>query len=402
MTEHPAGGYLAAGYQVDTGGTDLETTPPVLGDHRSEPGGAEEALRKSEARYRALFEESPVALWEEDFSAVQSYLLGLPDPGPSGWKSFLQDHPAIVDEAIRRVRIVDVNHATMQFLQVTRKEELIDGFAQTITEETRVAILQQLLAILEGKRRIEFDAPGLTVAGKPLISALQWVATGSDPADYSQVLVATSDVTSARQATELQVQSYRAVQKAVAGTIYAIGRIVESRDPYTAGHQQGVARLAVAIGREMGLEQERVNGLMMTALIHDLGKINVPAEILAKPTKLTPLEFSLIQTHSQSGYEILEGIEFPWPVAQMVLEHHERFDGSGYPQGLKGEAILLEARILAVADVVEAMASHRPYRPALGIEAALEEIRTKRGISFDPGVADACLTLFLEKGLTLS
>ena len=373
----------------------------ILGQNFSERERVEEELRKSEARYRSLFEESPVALWEEDFSAVQAYLLGLPDPGSSGWKAFLQDHPEIVDEAIRRVRIVDVNQATLQFLQVTKKEELINGFTQTITEETRVAILQQLLAILEGKRRIEFDAPGVTVAGEPLISALQWVATGSDPADYSHVLVATSDVTLARQAAELQVQSYRAVQKAVAGTIYAMARIVESRDPYTAGHQQGVARLAVAIGREMGLEQEQVNGLMMAALIHDLGKINVPAEILAKPTKLTPLEFSLIQTHSQSGYEILKEIEFPWPVAQMVLEHHERFDGSGYPQGLRGEAILLEARILAVADVVEAMASHRPYRPALGIEAALEEVRAKRGTAFDERVADACLTLFLEKGLKL-
>lgn len=373
-----------------------------MGDDRSEPERTEEELRKSEARYRTLFEESPAALWEEDFSAVQSYLLSLPDLGPSGWKAFLQDHPEIVDEAIRRVRIVDVNQATLQFLQVARKEDLIDGFAQTITEETRVAIQQQLLAILEGKRRIEFDAPGLTIAGRPLVSALQWVATGSDPADYSQVLVATSDVTAARQAAELQLQSYRAVQKAVAGTIYAIARIVESHDPYTAGHQRGVARLVVAIGREIGLEQERVNGLMMAALIHDLGKLNVPAEILAKPTKLTPLEFNLIQTHSQSGYEILEGIEFPWPVAQIVLEHHERFDGSGYPQGLKGEAILLEARILAVADVVEAMASHRPYRSALGIEAALEEIRAKRGAAFDPRVADACLTLFREKGLTLS
>ncbi|MCX5970064.1 MAG: HD-GYP domain-containing protein [Coprothermobacterota bacterium] len=361
----------------------------------------EEELRKSEARYRTLFEESPVALWEEDFSAVQAYLLGLPDPGPSGWKAFLQDHPEIVDEAIRRVRIVDVNQATLNFLKVTKKEEVIEGFSQTITEETRSALLLQLLAILEGKRRIEFDAPGMTVAGEPLISALQWVAIGSDPVDYSQVLVSTSDVTLARQAEELQVQSYRAVQKAVAGTIYAMARIVESRDPYTAGHQQGVARLAVAIGREMGLEHEQVNGLMMAALIHDLGKINVPSEILAKPTRLTPLEFSLIQTHSQSGYEILKEIEFPWPVARMVLEHHERFDGSGYPQGLSGEEILLEARILAVADVVEAMASHRPYRPALGIEAALEEIRAKRGTSFDPRVADACLTLFLEKGLTL-
>jgi len=191
------------------------------------------------------------------------------------------------------------------------------------------------------------------------------------------------------------------LQRGLEGIIGAIGATMESRDPYTAGHQRRVATLAAAIAKEMGLPEQRVEGVHFGALIHDLGKIQVPAEILSKPTKLTKLEFELIKTHPQAGYDIVKGIEFPWPVAQMVHQHHERLDGSGYPQGLKGDAIALEARILAVADVIEAMASHRPYRPGLGIDVALKEITDKRGTWFDPAAVDACLRLFREQGYSL-
>lgn len=145
-------------------------------------------------------------------------------------------------------------------------------------------------------------------------------------------------------------------------------RAVEARDPYTAGHQHRVAKLAVAIAKEIGIGDDAAEGILMAGMIHDLEKISVPAEILSKPSRLTEIEFALMKTHSQSGYEILADIEFPWPISQIVLQHHEKMNGSGYPQGPKGEAILLEARIICVADVVEAMASHRPYRPALGID----------------------------------
>ncbi len=176
---------------------------------------------------------------------------------------------------------------------------------------------------------------------------------------------------------------------------------VETRDPYTAGHQRRVADLARAIATEMNLPADQIDGIRMAAAIHDLGKISVPAEILSKPTKLTNIEFGLIKTHSQSGYDILKDIDFPWPIARMVLEHHERMNGSGYPNGLTGDNILMESRILAVADVVESMASHRPYRPSLGIEAALEEIEKNKGTLYDNAVADACLRLFREKGYQL-
>jgi putative nucleotidyltransferase with HDIG domain len=188
---------------------------------------------------------------------------------------------------------------------------------------------------------------------------------------------------------------------ALENTVAAIAAAMQSRDPYTAGHQRRVADLAAAIGREMGLDEDTLEGITFGALIHDIGKIQIPAEILAKPSRLTNIEFDLIKTHPEAGYEIVKGIDFPWPVAQMVLQHHERLDGSGYPRGLRGEEITREARILAVADVVEAMASHRPYRAGLGVEAALAEILAKRGQSFDAQAVDACVRLFREKGYTL-
>ena len=210
-----------------------------------------------------------------------------------------------------------------------------------------------------------------------------------------------SDLALALHDIELEEERKRAkqkLQKTLEETIYALASAIEMRDPYTAGHQKRVTKLACAIAKEMGLSKEQIEGIRMAGLIHDIGKISIPSEILTKPGKLNDLEYSLIKTHPQAGYNILKGIEFPWPVAQIVLQHHERMDGSGYPQGLCGKDILLEARILAVADVVEAMSSHRPYRPAYGIDKALEEISKNKGILYDPEVVNACLRLFNQKG----
>ena len=178
--------------------------------------------------------------------------------------------------------------------------------------------------------------------------------------------------------------------------------VVESRDPYTAGHQKRVAELSCAIAQEMGLDENHIEGLRMAGLIHDLGKISVPAEILSKPGKLWDIEFEIIMRHPESGYEILKKINFHWPVAPIVLQHHERYNGSGYPDGLKGRDCLIEARIISVADVVEAMASHRPYRPALGLDAALEEIAGKKNILYDPEIVDVCLKILKEGKFTWS
>jgi len=193
-------------------------------------------------------------------------------------------------------------------------------------------------------------------------------------------------------------QSVLQLQKSWHQTIDVLATTAEAKDPYTAGHQKRVMQLSIAIGRELGLSEDILIGLRMAAMIHDIGKIKVPGELLSKPGILSALERQLINTHAFAGYEILKNLDLPWNVAEMVKQHHERFDGTGYPDGLVGDEILLNARILAIADVIEAMASHRPYRPALGIETALEEISQGSGTLYDPTVASACLTVFNKYG----
>jgi len=187
------------------------------------------------------------------------------------------------------------------------------------------------------------------------------------------------------------------LRMALEGAIQTLTIASEARDPYTAGHQRRVADLAVNIAQEMGLLENVIAGIRMAGLIHDIGKLAVPADILSKPSKINDLEYQLVKTHPEVGYDILKNIEFPWPVADIVLQHHERMNGSGYPRKIKGPDIIIEARIINVADVVEAMASHRPYRPSLGIEKSLEQISKNRGILYDDEVVEACLRLFREK-----
>ena len=196
-----------------------------------------------------------------------------------------------------------------------------------------------------------------------------------------------------KQAAEELRSNVDRFQKAMEGSVQAIALAVEMRDPYTAGHQNRVADLACAIAREMGLSKDRIYGLQMASVIHDLGKLTIPGEILCKPGKLSGPEYAMIKTHAQSGYDILKKIDFPWPLADIVLQHHERMDGSGYPNGLSGEAIMLEARILSVSDVFETIGSHRPYRPSLGLKKAMGELAGNSGTLYDPQVVSACLDL---------
>lgn len=206
------------------------------------------------------------------------------------------------------------------------------------------------------------------------------------------------DITERKLLDEKLQRTLESLRKSVGTTIQVMISAIEMRDPYTAGHQLRVADIARAIATEMGLSPDKIDGIRMVGTIHDIGKMSIPTEILSKPTKLTKLEYALIQEHSQKGYEMLKNVESPWPLAEIVHQHHERINGTGYPQNLKGDEILLEARILAVADVVEAMASHRPYRASLGIEAAIEEIEKNKAILYDTDVVDACLKLFREQG----
>ncbi|MBS3759089.1 MAG: response regulator [Desulfobacterales bacterium] len=201
-----------------------------------------------------------------------------------------------------------------------------------------------------------------------------------------------------RKAAESQLKnSLNSLEKTIAGTISTISLIVEMRDPYTGGHQRHVAQLSQAIAQEMGFSDEQLKGIYYAGLIHDIGKLAVPIEILVKPGPISEIENMMIRTHPQAGWEILKEIEFPWPIAEIALQHHERLDGSGYPHGLSGDDILPESRIVAVADVVESMMFHRPYRASLGLEVAMEEISANRGQLYDAGVVDTCIRLFREK-----
>ena len=192
-------------------------------------------------------------------------------------------------------------------------------------------------------------------------------------------------------------QSFQNLKKGLDSTIQAIARTVEKRDPYTSGHQMRVAALTRAIAETIGLSEDQIEGAFMAASLHDIGKISLPAEILSKPIQLTEIEISLIQAHAQAGYDILKGIEFPWPIADIIIQHHERMDGSGYPQGLAGDSISIEARIIGVCDVVETMSSHRPYRPSMGIDKAMEEIARNSGTLYGADVVAACLKIFNEQ-----
>jgi PAS domain S-box-containing protein/putative nucleotidyltransferase with HDIG domain len=213
-----------------------------------------------------------------------------------------------------------------------------------------------------------------------------------DNQDNPKILKATiQDVTTLKQAQQTLLEHQKVLEQALEGTIHTVSMAVELRDPYTGGHQRRVADLACKIATRMGLDENRIHGVRLGAMIHDIGKVGVPAEILSKPSKLTSVEMQLIQEHATMGYNILKDINFPWPIAEIAHQHHERLDGSGYPSRLRGEAILLEARIVAVADVVESIASHRPYRPTLGMQAAIDEITHHRGTLYDSNAVDACL-----------
>jgi PAS domain S-box-containing protein/putative nucleotidyltransferase with HDIG domain len=324
---------------------------------------AEEALRESEKRYRNLFDNVPVGLYRTT---------------PAG-------------------ECLDANPALVQMLGYLARESLltINVSSDYLNPEDR----ERWETVMEKNGVVEdFEIQVRRRDGKII-----WVKDSARAIMDKEGCVlcyegAWVDFTGRKKAEEELSYTIEILRKNMGATIQAISRLVEMRDPYTAGHQRRVADLARAIAKEMGLLQEQVDGIRMAGLIHDIGKVSVPAEILSKPGRLGEIEFNMIKIHSQYGYEILKPVEFPQPIAQAILQHHERIDGSGYPLGLSDKEILIEAKILAVADVVEAIISHRPYRPAHSLNQALEEIPKNSGVLYDPKVIETCLSLFVEKG----
>jgi len=255
------------------------------------------------------------------------------------------------------------------------------------------------------------DDKEVMISGKPKRNIIEtyttpdgvrWAITDKMPyrekkGKVTGVISLSKDITVQRKSEEELQQSYQRLKKTMDAAIDTMSKIIEAKDPYTSGHQHRVCQLAVPLARELGLSEYKIEGIRIASLIHDIGKISLPTEILSKPGKLNDIEFSLIKGHSQTGYDILRFIDFSYPIAEIVLQHHERLNGSGYPNNLKDDEIILEAKIIGIADVVEAMSSFRPYRPALGVDKALEEIIQNRGTLYDPEVVDVCLKLFKEK-----
>jgi PAS domain S-box-containing protein len=295
-----------------------------------------------------------------------------------------------------------VNPSGVRMLGAKNADELVGKPVFSIIRPDHHALVRERIRIAKGQPGIKLPTaiiPFCGVDGSTL--AVEVTATSFLSDGNLDILVFGHDV-SFRERANATIQDYvQKLEKAMIATTAAVSQMVELRDPYTAGHERRVGIMAADIAREMGLDENVQRGLQIAGALHDVGKITVPSEILTKPGRLTSVEYELVKQHAEQGYLVLSQVEFPWPIADVAYQHHERIDGSGYPRGLKGDAIALEARIVAVANVVESVSSHRPYRPARGIAVALDEIEKGRGTLYDTAVADACLRLFREKAYTV-
>jgi putative nucleotidyltransferase with HDIG domain len=379
----------------------------VLAARRQEEGmerqrQAEIELRNSEARYRSLFEDSPVAMWEEDHSAVKTCLEGLVAGGVEDVSAYLQDHPEVYDHCVDLARTLNVNQAAVDLYKAGSREQLVERAGEVDLSVRERSITHFWAAMLSGRRMATVEDSVLTLRGQRIEVRETFVAAPGHEDTFDRVYIADLDVTDQARAERHLRRTLEQLRRSVDATVGTLMCTIELRDPYTAGHQERVSRLAQAIGERLGLGKRRLTALRVAASIHDLGKMSVPAEILSKPGVLNEAEMLLIRQHPSVAFEILREVRFQGPVAEIVRAHHERLDGSGYPRGLTGDEIRLESRILAVADVVEAMSAHRPYRPALGIDAALTEVSSQRGVLYDAGAADACVGLFRDGGFAFS
>jgi PAS domain S-box-containing protein/putative nucleotidyltransferase with HDIG domain len=301
---------------------------------------------------------------------------------------------------IQKGRFIYVNSLFQEMTGYSERELVNSGALNLVHPEDRDMVRQNAI---ENLKAIEYPQ-SYEYRFVKKNGEIMWVLERVTSTEYNGALATVGsfmDITERKLAEEELKTGLKQLRKAMEGSVQAMALMVESRDPYTAGHQKRVTQLACAIAAEMGLSENQIDGIRMAASTHDIGKIRIPADILSKPGKLEEIEAMIVKAHPQVGYDVLKEIDFPYPVAEAVLQHHERINGSGYPAGLKGNEIIIEAKILAVSDVVEAMASHRPYRPAIGIQEALQEISQNRGILYDPDVVDKCVQLFQDKGFKM-
>jgi putative nucleotidyltransferase with HDIG domain len=294
----------------------------------------------------------------------------------------------------------DNKPADFIYLEVNEKFEELTGLKNVVGKKGSEAIA----GLRETNPELIKTYGRVAMTGKParfetyIRDLDMWFLLSAYCPEKGYFVVVFDIITERKRAEEKLMQSYKKIESTLDSAIMTIASICEARDPYIAGHQLKVAQLACAIAEEIGLPDDTIKNLKTAAILHDIGKINIPASILAKPGKLTDIEFAMIKSHSQTGYDIIKTMDMPLSISTMILQHHERIDGSGYPGGLKNGEILLESKILVVSDVTEAMTSHRPYRPALGTDAAMDEISKNRGILYDTGISDACLKIFYKKG----
>lgn len=313
----------------------------------------------------------------------------------------------LLDMNLRTIYVTPSVQTVLGFTQEERMSQTIDR--QLTPDSLNIALetMANKLALEEQGQQDDQSNVILELEYYHKDGSTRWIETimsglRNDQGVLDRIHGVSRDITARRKAEEKLLQTLESLRKAFGVTMQVMVAAIEMRDPYTAGHPVRATDIARAIATEMGLSPEKIDGIRMAGAIHDIGKLSIPAEILSKPTKLTDIEFSLIKEHAHSGYEMLKKVESPWPLAEIIYQHHERINGTGYPRNLKRDEILIEARILAVADVVEAMASHRPYRASLGIDEALGEIEKNKGILYDVDVAETCLRLFREKKYRLS
>jgi len=361
---------------------------------------AEETIKDRDRRYFTFFENSPMPITVKDLSEIKKYLDRLKEKKIKDLRKYLDSNFFRIMPSIMKIKLLEANKAILKMLEASSKEDLLNNLGKIFTKELLNYYKEAIIAYFKGKKEFSGETIFNTLKGKKVNVYMRMNIIPGSGDTLKKVLSTAIDITRQKKLDKELKECHKQLERTLSGTINALAAMAESRDPYTSGHQKRVTILAVAIAQDIGLDENIIEAVRIAALVHDIGKINVPSSILTRPGKISDIEFDMAKIHPSVGYEILKNIDFPWPIADIILQHHEKLDGSGYPKGLKEKDIKIEAKMLAVADVVEAMSSNRPYRPALGLDEAIKEITSGRGKVYDLSIVDSCLKILKGKGLS--